>query len=57
MTIIGKIKADPYFSVVVVVAVKPLVYLFLIMASTEPQKLLFRGVPGGSRLGLNGQSM
>ena len=30
-------------------AVKPLVYLFLIMASTKPQKLLFRGVPGVSR--------
>ena len=29
-------------------AVKPLVYLFLIMASTEPQKLLFWGVPGGA---------
>ena len=27
-------------------AVKPLVYPFLIMASTEPQKLLFRGVLG-----------
>ena len=36
-------------------AVKPIVYLLLIMASTEPQKLLFRGVPGVCHLYVIGQ--
>ena len=38
-----------YVIITVSTAVKPLVYLLLIMASTEPQKLLFRAVPGVTR--------